>query len=212
MIDQNNKAAHTILFLKAEGNPHQHPFWLMYNQPRPYSVFSEIPTSPPLETLESIRSTLFPSIDQQPQPPAPTARPTKRSFSEIDQRLELYVQIKTTQHQRFQSASPAPPPQQQQQRVLSLDRRDVRQLITKLCPVLSLHPSQVSEVLWRQPKDTVRSATPVVRTVSRQHQQAADHVYVLVNDTVLQEQFTDHMAVSVEWEIKSDGTVRILLH
>ncbi|CAO3595987.1 unnamed protein product [Absidia cylindrospora] len=35
-----------------EGDPRQHPMWLMYNESVPYSVFSETPTSPTLESFD----------------------------------------------------------------------------------------------------------------------------------------------------------------
>lgn len=52
-----------LIYMIAEGNPRQHPFWLMYNQPKPYSVLNEIPTTPQQSTEDALLSSSPPSED-----------------------------------------------------------------------------------------------------------------------------------------------------
>ena len=108
----------------------------------------------------------------------------------------------------------------------------VQELIARLCPVLSLHYSQVSEVLWRQPKNaswdsnsnssnhhplyhhnhhqrSTTSTSASKATSSRAN--GNDSTLVRVNDEVLASSFPNNTVVAVEWDIKSDGTVRLLL-
>ncbi|KAI9275549.1 hypothetical protein BDA99DRAFT_189893 [Phascolomyces articulosus] len=329
----------------------------MYNQPKPYSVFSEIPTTP-----QASSDTLFSNIMDDPQQPQSQQQPSqiqlfsqqkmektskmndmtpsptsngnnisnhgglgaasllnqpfigqqqqphtnhqhhplqhKRSYSQMDEHpstrifdltatvsvsslslsenrpaschltatptntttgLSLYVNVKTTQHQRFHSPpSPTTPgttsgttsssnpaatsrsrADKKKLQYIVLDHITVQELIIKLCPVLSLHYSQVSEVLWRQPKST---ATPVVSnsnnnntwdnntsrhchsitttssststtkaSLSNHRTNGNDGTLVRVDDKILASSFTNDSVVGVEWEIKSDGTVRLLL-
>ncbi|ORZ03288.1 CP2 transcription factor-domain-containing protein [Syncephalastrum racemosum] len=290
----------------AEANPHQHPFWLMYNQPKPYSTICEVPVmasemdcrkplpieqpQPPPATLpanttlsnsSSSNSSSHQSSNGEPPVvssflPSATAAPayshqqqqqqqqyssspkspqfltssvllhgvksdpnlsTKRSYSDIfmeeqhNQHLQqqqqpqsfglsLLINIKTTQHQRFQSP---PSPTENNDHPLTANSNSKRPLqrinlehisipclISKLCPLLSLHYSQVSEVLWRQPRNMSCSAIPFRTTNLRSN--SPDHgVAIILDDSVLSEYFINGMVVGVEWEIKSDGTVRLLL-
>ncbi|KAI7876732.1 hypothetical protein K492DRAFT_239601 [Lichtheimia hyalospora FSU 10163] len=307
----------------AEGNPRQHPFWLMYNQPKPYSVLNEIPTTPQQSTEDALISSSPPSEDSvaetdmeamlsKPQQPhlvsdtaaataksrAPSSSPPsnaqltssslllqtlpchfsqkqqqqpslhhKRTFSELDATSSndhghfldyatgptsgntmpnceamsnnqvttgrsLYVNVKTTQHQRFHSP-PSPSSRSKNDKKkpqhIVLDRITAHDLILKLSPLLSLHYSQVSEILWRQPKSIIwenhllAKTSPKNTTGSRTGHQISggngnnnnnnnnDTVLVVVNDAVLADHLTEGAVVGVEWEIKPDGTVRLLL-
>ncbi|KAG0166570.1 grainyhead-like [Apophysomyces sp. BC1015] len=260
--------------IMAEGNPRQHPLWLTYNQPaKPYSVFSEIPSSPTLKCMDELEAQLTsassntaypsntytspspggmtypyaysplvggssptntPSVDQNDALALVTSFPwpsggVKRSHTDSQilshgsgsptesskrQRkpLCLYVDIKTTQHQRFHSpkspssssSSSLSGDKNQRLKCILLERLTVQELITKLSSTLSLHPSQVSEVLWRRPK----SAT---EAMAAKHAKNNHDVLILVEDAVLAQHFPDNTVMAVEWEIKSDGTVRLLL-
>ncbi|KAG2227336.1 hypothetical protein INT45_004291 [Circinella minor] len=300
----------------AEGNPRQHPFWLMYNQPKPYSVFSEVPTTPQasdalfsttvddsqpqsgqvqlfqqqMKATSNDISSMTPSPiinrrrEQQQQQTSDTLTQTygdhqqqqpsslqhKRSYSEIDDYhsrrvfdlsatvpvsslslsetstqltptstntttgLSLYVNVKTTQHQRFHSP-PSPTAttrsrtDKKKLQYIVLEKVAVQELIAKLCPVLSLHYSQVSEVLWRQPKnvswDSNNSSSN--HHLHHHHQRSNtsastskaassrvnnnDGTLIQVDDEVLASSFPNDTVVAVEWDIKSDGTVRLLL-
>ncbi|KAI9499579.1 CP2 transcription factor-domain-containing protein [Zychaea mexicana] len=303
----------------AEGNPRQHPFWLMYNQPKPFSVFSEIPTTPQAsDTLfstaitddqqdqqqqqQSSQISLFQQVNsndnsmndlgnmtstspnggslgtmtQYTNQQQATQLQHKRSYSQVEDRqsanifdisatvpvssltlsdnsssttaahitatttatttvgLSLYVNVKTTQHQRFHS-SPTPTATSRSRtdkkklQHIVLEHVAVQELIAKLCPVLSLHHSQVSEVLWRQPKSASTSSTvggPSSAWDSHGHHRSttatstkaalarangSDSTLVRVDDKVLATGFANDTVVGVEWEIKSDGTVRLLL-
>ncbi|KAJ8657174.1 hypothetical protein O0I10_007254 [Lichtheimia ornata] len=315
----------------AEGNPRQHPFWLMYNQPKPYSVLNEIPTTPQQSTEDALLSSSPPSEDSSAEtdmeallsrPPqqqqqhlvsesasatvsttsrAPSSSPPsnpqltssslllqtlpshfsqqqqqpslhhKRTFSELDattsddhgqyldyattgttpsgnamQNCEtlasnqvttgrsLYVNVKTTQHQRFHSPpSPSSRSKNDKKKLqhIVLDRITTHDLILKLSPLLSLHYSQVSEILWRQPKSIIWENHALAKTSPKNptssssragHHAGGGHgnsnntnnsdtVLVVVNDAILADRLTEGAVVGVEWEIKPDGTVRLLL-
>ncbi|KAI9320824.1 CP2 transcription factor-domain-containing protein [Dichotomocladium elegans] len=199
----------------AEGNPRQHPFWLMYNQPKPYSVMSEIPTTPQqsapelhltsgsgdIQTADMVSLLSQQQKQQQQQQQQQQQTPFTCSPGNGVIGLSLYINIKTTQHQRFHSL-PSPTScsktDKKKLQLIVLDKPTVRDLIVKLSPILSLHHSQVSEVLWRQPKNNA-------------HASSTDTVLVVVNDQILAEHFVSGSVVGIEWEIKSDGTVRLLL-
>lgn len=99
-------------------------------------------------------------------------------------------------------------------------------MILKLSPLLSLHYSQVSEILWRQPKSIIWENHPLAKTSPKSTSSSraghhvgggngnnnnSDTVLVVVNDAILADRLTEGAVVGVEWEIKPDGTVRLLL-
>ncbi|KAI7849491.1 CP2 transcription factor-domain-containing protein, partial [Circinella umbellata] len=213
----------------AEGNPRQHPFWLMYNQPKPYSVFSEVPTTP--QASDALFSTTV--DDSQPQSgqvqlfqqqmkatgsdissmtPSPiTNRRREQQQQQTSGALtqtydDHQQQSSSLQHKRSYSEID----DYHSRRVFDLsatyivlEKVVVQELIAKLCPVLSLHYSQVSEVLWRQPKN--------VSWNSNNSMNGNDGTLIQVDDEVLASSFPNDTIVAVEWDIKSDGTVRLLL-
>ncbi|KAF7727014.1 grainyhead-like [Apophysomyces ossiformis] len=212
-----------------------HPMTLMYNQPLPYSVFGEIPTSPVLEALDPLQQEekqntenkleTFPSCAVDGSPPMqtttgsinhpltdhsmilPNAYPintsvngVKRSHGQMDDVydgtakrhhasvLTLFVDMS----QRPTSpTSPLLPDRNLQQ--IDLANLTVKELILRLSMTLSLHPSQVSDVVWRKKRGDKQ-----------------EDVLVLVEDAVVQH-MPDHTVMRVDWEIKADGTVRLLL-
>lgn len=119
----------------------------------------------------------------------------------------IFVNVKTTQHQRFQSITGTPGVDKKLQRII-LQELTPEELIAKLSPVLSLHHSQVTEVLWRRPKNCPWDPS-LFRSVVKGP--GADTTLVVVTKEVINQQFAHGTVIAVEWEIKSDGTVRLLL-
>ena len=92
-----------------------------------------------------------------------------------------------------------------------------------------MHYSQVSEVLWRQPKNVSWNSNNCSSNHhSHHHHQRSntsastskaassrvngnDGTLIQVDDEVLASSFPNDTIVAVEWDIKSDGTVRLLL-
>ncbi|KAI8376452.1 CP2 transcription factor-domain-containing protein [Radiomyces spectabilis] len=275
--------------IMAEGDPRQHPLWRLYNQPiMPYSVFSEIPTSPTPESMvlsapespaslvrrsSTTTTVTSPSIyspaqnfctpgmapsststqmqaspvhalpstmrytnqliedayhSQPSYPPAKTSG-TKRARSETGTRasamlssseithspepgkrrlaMSLFVEVKPSQYLRHPTSSPLTNDESIQLQRIYLEHLTVQELVVRLCSILSLHPSQVSQVLWRRSK----SEDANLKFPHEKTKKNYDQVLVLVEDAVIAQHFVDGIKVAVEWEIKSDGTVRLLL-
>lgn len=127
----------------------------------------------------------------------------------------MYIQVAATQ-QRIPNAEP---------KRLQLEKPTVDDLKHKLCTLLSLHPNQVADVIWRRKDDTTSTTTttaPIVPAAS-QPQQPSTHytkrssnsnnngVLILVDDSVVAQHLLDNAMVTVSWEIKADGMVRLVL-
>ncbi|KAG0176377.1 grainyhead-like [Apophysomyces sp. BC1021] len=228
--------------LYSERDPRCHPMSLMYNQPLPFSVFGEVPTSPMLDPLEPIQDELKEDngskMDDMPPCTIKNSTPiqatamipidhsmadhqmmlsnayqvgngvsnlgsvsgVKRTHEQVEDMydgaskrhhasiLTLFVDMS----QRPTSPTSPPLPDRHLQQI-DLKRLTVEDLIMQLSKTLSLHPSQVSDVVWR-----------------KKRQDKQEDMMVLVEDAVVQH-MPDHTVMRVEWEIKADGTVRLLL-
>lgn len=71
-----------------------------------------------------------------------------------------------------------------------LDQLTTHDLKLKLGQVLSIHPSRISEILWKKKKSDV---------------------LVLVEDTFISEHIVDGEMMTVDLEIKADGNLRLVL-
>lgn len=131
--------------------------------------------------------------------------------------LCLYIQVAATQ-QRIPNAEP---------KRLQLEKPTVDDLKHKLCTLLSLHPNQVADVIWRRKDDTPTPPTtttaaaaaaivPTSQQPSTHHTKRANNsnnndVLILVDDSVVAQHLLDNAMVTVSWEIKADGMVRLVL-
>ncbi|KAI9033989.1 CP2 transcription factor-domain-containing protein [Phycomyces nitens] len=120
--------------------------------------------------------------------------------------INFYVDIKTTQHQCFQASASAQGKSPRLQ-ALYLPSLTLSALISCLSDKLSLHPSQVSEVLCSR---TRRLDANTFSGWSERRKQDEES-YMSVTDSVLVQYLSDHAVMLVEWEIKPNGTVRLLL-
>lgn len=70
-------------------------------------------------------------------------------------------------------------------------------LKSKLASFLTVHPSRVSEVVWRRKP-----------SIDEDHPNA---ILVLVEDSFISEHITGGEVMTVDWELKTDGSLRIIL-
>ncbi|KAI7870302.1 hypothetical protein BDF14DRAFT_74109 [Spinellus fusiger] len=132
--------------------------------------------------------------------------PKPSSIPCIKKGITFYVDIKTTQHQCFQP-SHASDKKKSRLQTLYLPTPTVESLIICLSSKLSLHPSQISEVLCYHFHNSEQMS--YMEKSERQRQQEEN--YMPVSDMILIQHLPDHAFMLVEWEIKQDGTVRLLL-
>ncbi|KAL0081980.1 hypothetical protein J3Q64DRAFT_1754378 [Phycomyces blakesleeanus] len=91
---------------------------------------------------------------------------------------------------------------------IRLESLTVEELTIKLCSLLVLHTDRVSDVLWRRSK--VPSGDIQSRT-DKTNKHKSDTILVLVEDAVVAQHILENSVIVVEWEIKADSTVRIIL-
>ncbi|KAL0076177.1 CP2 transcription factor-domain-containing protein, partial [Phycomyces blakesleeanus] len=91
---------------------------------------------------------------------------------------------------------------------IRLESLTVEELTIKLCSLLVLHTDRVSDVLWRRSK--VPSGDIQSRT-DKANKHKSDTILVLVEDAVVAQHILENSVIVVEWEIKADSTVRIIL-
>ncbi|KAI7867369.1 CP2 transcription factor-domain-containing protein [Spinellus fusiger] len=88
-----------------------------------------------------------------------------------------------------------------------LEELTVQELVLRLSTLFSLHPNQVSDVLWRR----TASSTGTGLSSDSLDNCKIDTILVLVEDAVINQHILENSIVTIEWEIKADGTVRIVL-
>lgn len=76
-----------------------------------------------------------------------------------------------------------------------LETFKTQNLKSKLAQVLDIHPARISEILWHRKKQT----------------QDESDVLVLVEDTFIEEHISDGEMMTVNWEMKTDGSLRLIL-
>ncbi|KAI7882923.1 hypothetical protein K492DRAFT_127127, partial [Lichtheimia hyalospora FSU 10163] len=201
----------------------RHPMWLMYNQPMPYSVFTETPTSPVIDhpptsfdfhfNSKHARTITAPSIlpsyhyhldtwfqSSSPVTAAADTPLTATPAGPANTLMDMTGKLAATQ-QRIPNAEP---------KRLQLEKPTVDDLKHKLCTLLSLHPNQVADVIWRRKNDTTISPSSTNSTTKRSNNNNTD-VLILVDDAVVAQHLLDNAMVTVSWEIKADGMVRLVL-
>ncbi|KAI9029673.1 CP2 transcription factor-domain-containing protein [Phycomyces nitens] len=123
--------------------------------------------------------------------------------------LSFYVDI-TTPYRNQSITQPMTPVSNrtgsEQFERIHLESLTVQELTVKLCSVLVLHIDRVSAVLWKRPK----SAMDIPRT-DKTIKYKGDTILVLVEDAVVAQHIKEDAVIVVEWEIKADSTVRIIL-
>lgn len=115
--------------------------------------------------------------------------------------LCLYIQVAATQ-QRVPNAEP---------KRLQLETPTVDDLKHKLCTLLSLHPNQVADVIWRRKDDATTHVLPPSNNTTTTTKRSNNDVLILVDDAVVAQHLLDNALVTVSWEIKADGMVRLVL-
>jgi hypothetical protein len=82
-------------------------------------------------------------------------------------------------------------------REVFLDSFTTQNLKLKLAAILSVHPSRISEILWRKKRNN--------------EEEKMSDVLVLVEDTFISEHILDGEMMTVDWEMKVDGNLRLIL-
>lgn len=216
-----NTLAHTA---STNGNPDQHPLWPIISQAhQPTSSLLEIPTSPDI-TIDELSNlgdllavdeklTLPPpavatpslgttTVDTKPRntncsfPPrrkrSASDQPSKQKMIKKQCRLNTTAPFPSVLSFRVWTQNFASAP-----REIFLDSFTTQNLKLKLANVLSVHPSRISEILWRKKRTN--------------EQEKASDVLVLVEDTFISEHILDGENMTVDWEMKVDGNLRLIL-
>jgi hypothetical protein len=182
------------------GNPEQHPLWPIISQtPKATSSLTEIPSSPDITLDELGNLTDIVVIPEQKLPAAPLNKRRRTSAGH-------HLETKSTTTDVFKKRkSPSSVFSfyvcdrhfHNTPREVFLETFTTQNLKTQLAAVLSIHPSSVSEILWRRKRAN--------------KDEAADDVLVLVEDTFDSEHILDGKMMTVDWEPKGDGNFRLVL-
>ncbi|KAG1462618.1 hypothetical protein G6F46_004517 [Rhizopus delemar] len=211
------------------GHPEQHPLWPIINQPyKPVTILSETPSSPDINLHDDFQS----DIIATPSTPSttttlysPTVMEKTCSKTKNEEIFNHNKKRKQQQSCRFDKSTGVIPPSQSQLKKLrttrgvlnffvkskrqfppistervSLEYLTREDLKTKLSTILSLHPSRISEILWKKK-----------RSSTLESKKSADDMLVLVEDPFIAEHILDEETILVDWEIKPDGYVRLIL-
>ncbi|KAI9490197.1 CP2 transcription factor-domain-containing protein [Zychaea mexicana] len=95
-------------------------------------------------------------------------------------------------------------------RWIELQEFTAQELKAKLCTVLSLHPDQVSHIVWR-PKDKCALSTTTTTTASPRKKSSSQEIFITMDDDFITQDVLNWQQPTASWEIKADGTVRIVL-
>ncbi|KAG1457421.1 hypothetical protein G6F56_006608 [Rhizopus delemar] len=198
------------------GNPQQHPSWSILNQPyKPLTALSEIPSSPEDETLEAfeqetqIAELYSPAMTEKPRMSAlPEHEPSKKRkhaciqdltmpsphFFEHPHMAKKFAHSVLDFYIYSKRSIPSVCPER-----ISLDALTREDLKMKLATALSLHPGRVSEVLWRKKKAGVLAGIDEAELL------------MLVDDPFIAENIFEEETVIVDWEMKQDNSIRLIL-
>ncbi|KAL9559146.1 hypothetical protein MBANPS3_000550 [Mucor bainieri] len=211
------------------GNPDQHPLWPIISQAhQPTSSLLEIPTSPDI-TLDEFSNLgeLF-NVDEKltlPPPALAGSESSSAATTTVSTDLKPRKSNCSFLPKRKRSASDQPNKQQLMKkqrkgntttpfptvltfrvwnqdfasvpREIFLDSFTTQNLKVKLAAALSVHPSRISEILWRKKRTN--------------EQEKVSDVLVLVEDTFISEHILDGENMTVDWEMKVDGNLRLIL-
>ncbi|KAG1160602.1 hypothetical protein G6F37_003838 [Rhizopus arrhizus] len=178
---QINKQMEKVMALTL-GRPEQHPLWPVLNQPyKPVTVLSETPS-----TFD---------IEPSPQPSSPPSdNHSQKRKHETDPTLNEFKRIKTTKakliclyvwsKRQFSSTSPEK---------VYLQSVKTEELKLRLSAIFSLDPLQITEIVWRKTKSD------------------NGDMLVLIDDTFMLEHMPNEENVTVDWEIKFDNHIRLIL-
>ncbi|KAL0142167.1 CP2 transcription factor-domain-containing protein, partial [Mucor lusitanicus] len=211
------------------GNPDQHPLWPIISQAhQPTSSLLEVPTSPDI-TLDELSNLgdLFAVDEKLSLPPPALVAPASSSVATATATTDIKSRKSNCSFlpKRKRSAPDQPNKQQlikKQRKVntptpfstvlrfrvwtqdfssvpreICLDSFTTQNLKVKLAAVLSVHPSRISEILWRKKRTN--------------EQEKISDVLVLVEDTFISEHILDGEDMTVDWEMKVDGNLRLIL-
>ncbi|KAI7907523.1 CP2 transcription factor-domain-containing protein [Cokeromyces recurvatus] len=171
--------------------PNEHPLWSLMNQPdNPISKLTEIDS--PHNTKALALDNLIPlnnksckrkrnSSDQPSQPPKQKLKGTTKEVVvtyDTTTALQFYVWTRDFPH--------VP-------REVSLDLCTTENLKVKLAHLLFIHPSKISEMLWRK------------------KQPLTSDIFVLIEDTFITEHILDGEMIVLNWEMKTNGDIRLIL-
>ncbi|RCH94136.1 grainyhead-like [Rhizopus azygosporus] len=221
------------------GHPEQHPLWPIINQPyKPVTVLNEVPTSPDIELHDDFQqdiaspSVLYPcaiiestSPEQEEPMPSTTSssssssRKKRKQMDALEKVQETTVGLSSPQfiepsshllkkHRavadtlNFYVWSKRQFPSSGPNRV-TLESLTAEELKLKLATILSLHPSRVSEILWKRKKPEI--------LCGKESEKKNNDMLVLVEDNFVAEHISDEEIICVDWEIKSDSYVRLIL-
>ncbi|KAI8643727.1 CP2 transcription factor-domain-containing protein [Parasitella parasitica] len=208
------------------GNPDQHPLWPIISQThQPTSGLLEIPSSPDItiDELSDLGDLL--AVDNKLNLPLPVAQVDKpitadattmpkitsaflpkRKRSASDQPSKQQALSVVKKQRKVSTAAPFPSVLSfyvwtqnfsSTPREVFLDSFTTRNLKLKLAAVLAVHPSRISEILWRKKRTN--------------EQEKMSDVLVLVEDTFISEHILDGEMMTVDWEMKVDGNLRLIL-
>lgn len=203
--------------------------WPIINQPyKPVTILSEIPSSPDINLHDDFQS----DIIATPSTPSttttlysPTVMEKTCSKTKNEEIFNHNKKRKQQQSCHFDKSTGVIPSSQSQLKKLrttrgvlnffvkskrqfppistervSLEYLTREDLKTKLSTILSLHPSRISEILWKKK-----------RSSTLESKKSADDMLVLVEDPFIAEHILDEETILVDWEIKPDGYVRLIL-
>ncbi|RCI04794.1 grainyhead-like, partial [Rhizopus stolonifer] len=185
------------------GNPEQHPLWSIVSQShQPTSCFDQVPTSPDitLDDLDNLSEILVSADKMVP----PLLNPTTQTVSTKRKRSSSEQEGRHVKHKPLLSNTKPPfvlsfyvwsRHFQGTPKEVFLESFTAQDLKIKLANVLFIHPNRISEILWRKKRPT----------------QDTSEVLVLVEDTFVSEHILDGEMMTVDWEMKTDGNLRLVL-
>jgi hypothetical protein len=186
------------------GNPEQHPLWPIISQShKSTSSLTEIPSSPDITLDELGNLSDIVVIPEQKLPSAMPMAKRRRVSAGQPHHLETKSTTEVVTKKRKSSSSSVlsfyvwARNFQGSPREVFLETFTTQNLKTQLAAILSIHHTKISEILWRR-KRTDKDET-------------ANDVLVLVEDTFVSEHILDGEMMTVDWELKEDGKLRLVL-
>ncbi|KAI9473841.1 MAG: CP2 transcription factor-domain-containing protein [Benjaminiella poitrasii] len=196
----------------AMDNHEQHPLWFIINQPESSTTsLTESESSPNMPTFNldnpihhhlSIPqhqldvSSLYKrkrSMTDQPQQQQQQQQRTRRHESKDTSQVKRIAKPATAALHFFVWTYDFP----HLPRQVVLDSCTTQDLKLKLAGLLFIHPSKISEMLWRR-KRTAEDSN-------------SNDVLVLIEDAFITEHILDGEMITLNWGVKADGDIRLIL-
>lgn len=100
---------------------------------------------------------------------------------------------------------------------VELEHLTTDELKAKLSTLLQLHPTRIADILWRRKKqlkenDLSSNEKKETGSPSKKDSRKQNDLLVLVEDSFINEHIYEGLIIVVEWEIKSDGNVNLILN